>query len=1383
MTSKQRQLVSRFESLPENLQSVLELLSTAYFPKTRTRVLNLVNEQSSLRPTPDPPLTFGEWRPIVSQLLDMELLVEQKVRIQCNPLIKEAALSSAAQAGRLDRWILATRRLFVEHPYQIRTSPYGHDVTGIFLDLRNAFHQNDKLEFQKQWNQWKKAQSGGPEPCDPIALLGCHPFDKNWMYSRDPSIRDTMLPKLIPPLLNSLSSATDQIEVARRVLDEGPANPDLSCLVGEYHILRGDLDLAEKCLAKNPTWTAAALVGWIACIRGRRGAAVHHFKKAIRLYTKQTRSRLVVFPPHIGAIYVALLAGSGQTGACSTAHKYLKLAARKGLPWQVPLDTALKGVVYYAQSMNRRARKCAKQARTTSRLPGLCRVLAHAALAGIAPDTARSIRGGLEEVHVAAVKNGYRWVALEIARIERALYPSRPKKSSTPYRDLEDSCSPVFENFASQAPWLRTLKAMARVSEAGAGAAKAPSSRLTWRLGDMRFIQPYHQIRTKSGKWSRGRAVALKRLHRLEYDGPLTQRDQRISRCIRETRVASYYARSEFSFNLEKAFLALVGHPLVFRSDDPTIKVDVVNEEPRLTVKTKGQKVLLGITPTPPGGDQLVSRFESPSRFVVSFFGPSHRRIVELVGPEGLTVPLEAKPHVLRAISSASKLLPVDSDIGGGGGVATDVSSDPRTRFNITPYGDGLRVEPRVVPLTDGGPAYLPGEGGSTVLATVNGTPMQTVRDLREESLRLAASVSSCPTLGEASWDGNGWHLEAPDRCLELLDELYRIRDSVTVAWPRGEPLRVRHRATHKSLSLTIRSARDWFKVSGSVETDRGLVLDLKRVLASMTKADGRFVALGDGEYLALSKRFRSSIQQLATFTERRGRANEVRYHRSRAHLLEGLADSAGSLDVDATWKRLRRGFRAARTSDPPVPSTLQAELRDYQVLGYRWARRLAAWGAGACLADDMGLGKTVQALAVLLARAKQGPALVVAPTSVCPNWIEEAQRFTPTLRALLFGRGDRQDMLQRLAAFDVVICSYGLLRQEKDLMATVKWNTVVLDEAQAIKNRMTKVSKAAMGLSAEFRMITTGTPVENHLGELWNLFTFLNPGLLGSTTWFNREFATPIHQNGDLTRKSQLKHLIQPFLLRRTKTAVLDELPARTEITLRIEMSDPERALYEAVREQALESLAVPQGNGKGASHLQILAQIMRLRRTCCHPRLVLPDSEIPASKLAKFLQVVRDLMDGGHKALVFSQFVTHLAIVKEHLDDLGIRYRYLDGSTPAASRKREVDRFQGGDGDLFLISLRAGGQGLNLTAADYVVHLDPWWNPAVEDQASDRAHRIGQTRPVTIYRLVMRDTIEESILDLHRSKRDLADSLLEGSDVSGKMSADELLELIREA
>jgi SNF2 family DNA or RNA helicase len=429
-----------------------------------------------------------------------------------------------------------------------------------------------------------------------------------------------------------------------------------------------------------------------------------------------------------------------------------------------------------------------------------------------------------------------------------------------------------------------------------------------------------------------------------------------------------------------------------------------------------------------------------------------------------------------------------------------------------------------------------------------------------------------------------------------------------------------------------------------------------------------------------------------------------------------------------------------------------------------------------------MGLGKTLQALALLLARAPQGAALVVAPTSVCMNWVSEIARFAPTLNVILFGSGDRALALQDLKPFDLVICSYGLLQQETERFSAVPWHTIVLDEAQAIKNHQTKRAQAAMALQGDFRLICSGTPLENHLGELWSLFRFINPGLLGSLEDFNERYAGPIERQQDSEVRHRLRKLIGPFILRRTKSQVLSELPSRTEILRQVELSAEETALYEALRRAALERLADTEAPA-GQRHIQILAEIMKLRRACCNPQLVAPELGLPSSKLAAFGELLDELLANRHKALVFSQFVDHLSLIRQELDARGVRYQYLDGSTPMQERQKRVNAFQAGDGDVFLISLKAGGTGLNLTAADYVIHMDPWWNPAVEDQASDRAHRIGQTRPVTIYRLVAKQTIEEKIVDLHKHKRALADSLLEGSDLAARMSADDMLQLLQEA
>jgi SNF2 family DNA or RNA helicase len=431
-----------------------------------------------------------------------------------------------------------------------------------------------------------------------------------------------------------------------------------------------------------------------------------------------------------------------------------------------------------------------------------------------------------------------------------------------------------------------------------------------------------------------------------------------------------------------------------------------------------------------------------------------------------------------------------------------------------------------------------------------------------------------------------------------------------------------------------------------------------------------------------------------------------------------------------------------------------------------------------------MGLGKTVQTLAVLLARAALGPALVVAPTSVCTNWLREAAQFAPDLQVHGYHGAQRRELLGRLGPGRVLVTSYHLLVRDLELLQPKSFATLVLDEAQAVKNASAKRTRALRQLRAGFRVALSGTPIENHLEELWSLFSILSPGLLGSREEFRARFLTPGATAAPPARA--LARLLQPFLLRRTKDQVATELPPRTEILQTVALSPAERELYEDTR-LAIAAQIQRQHDARattgGASHdlrFAALAGLTRLRRLACHPRLLDPTSPIGSSKLERFIELLEPVLEGDHRALVFSQFTSYLALVRELLDQRGIAHLYLDGSTPAAERQQRVDAFQGGAAPVFLISLRAGGTGLNLTAADYVFHLDPWWNPAVEDQATDRAHRIGQDRPVTVYRLVAQRTVEEQILELQRDKRDLASQLLDDSGLVGRLDTDELLALI---
>ena len=445
----------------------------------------------------------------------------------------------------------------------------------------------------------------------------------------------------------------------------------------------------------------------------------------------------------------------------------------------------------------------------------------------------------------------------------------------------------------------------------------------------------------------------------------------------------------------------------------------------------------------------------------------------------------------------------------------------------------------------------------------------------------------------------------------------------------------------------------------------------------------------------------------------------------------------------------------------------LDAVLRPYQKVGVNWLCFLRDAGLGGMLADDMGLGKTVQALSSVTGRT-----LVVGPTSVVHNWADEARKFRPDLSVCVY-HGSARD-LDRSA--DLTLTSYALLRLDKDRLQSIAWDTVVLDEAQAIKNPASQVAQAAFGLTAGFRITMSGTPVENRLEDLWSQFHFLNRGLLGGLKEFTERFIRPIAE-GDEDAAERLRDRIRPFFLRRLKRDVAPELPPRTDLVLHSELDDGERELYDAVRASTLEEVVAKLN--QGGSVIAALEALLRLRQAACHPALLPGQSAESSSKVRVLLEALDTVAADGHKALVFSQWTTMLDLLEPHLEQAGIPFIRLDGST--RDRAGVVASFQAPAGPtVLLISLKAGGTGLNLTAADHVFLMDPWWNPAVEDQAADRAHRIGQERPVLVYHVVAENTVEERILELQNKKRDLAEAAT-GSGVGRGLNRDDLLALLR--
>jgi superfamily II DNA or RNA helicase len=451
------------------------------------------------------------------------------------------------------------------------------------------------------------------------------------------------------------------------------------------------------------------------------------------------------------------------------------------------------------------------------------------------------------------------------------------------------------------------------------------------------------------------------------------------------------------------------------------------------------------------------------------------------------------------------------------------------------------------------------------------------------------------------------------------------------------------------------------------------------------------------------------------------------------------------------------------------APQELRADLRPYQREGVAWLQNLREHGAGGILADDMGLGKTLQTIAHVLIEKEQGrldrPAMIITLTSLVGNWKREIERFAPQLKVVVYHGPDRHERLTSIPEHDVVITTYPLVARDRDELAKIPLHMAVLDEAHAIKNHDAQAAEAVRRLDTRHKVCLSGTPIENHLGELWSLMDFLNPGLLGGREEFQMQFRIPIEDKGDKVRLDALRDRVRPYILRRTKTLVAPELPAKTQLVRAIELTGAQRELYESIRVAAHADVrAQIKQRGLAGSTIAILDALLKLRQVCCDPRLVTVDAarEITGSaKLDVCLDLVKTSLADGHRILIFSQFARMLGLLSEGLLARGIGHVTLTGSTP--DRQKPIDAFQSGRTDVFLISLKAGGAGLNLTGADTVIHYDPWWNPTAQAQATDRAYRIGQTKPVFVHDLIIAGSVEERMLGLQRHKRRLADAILD--------------------
>ncbi len=694
--------------------------------------------------------------------------------------------------------------------------------------------------------------------------------------------------------------------------------------------------------------------------------------------------------------------------------------------------------------------------------------------------------------------------------------------------------------------------------------------------------------------------------------------------------------------------------------------------------------------------------------------------------------------------------------------------------------GGALEVRLAVRPVRLG-PIFAPGEGPTLVLEGQGRDRHGVRRDRAAERQAGHALAERLSLDGAQELEPWCWRVSEGDPALHLVATLKDLGEAVEVEWGDDRVLSLGS-VGRGHMRLKVADQRDWFAVQGGAEVEGlGQVVPLFELLAAIREGR-RYLRVGARGFVRIEETLRAALERAeAAFFEYRG---TIQLAGPASDPLVGLVETETQIEASAAFSALRQRIASGSELRVELPAGLESTLRPYQKAGVTWLARLAHWGAGAILADEMGLGKTVQTLALLAQRAVRGPALIVAPTSVVFNWIDEAARFVPELKLRLYRGKERESGLRGLGPGDVVVTSYAIATLDAEALCRIDFASLVVDEAQAIKTATTERAKALRGLRAEWRLALTGTPIENHLSELWSIFRVVSPGLLGSWEQFRGRYAVPIEKFGDERRSAALAALIRPFVLRRTKAEVAPELPARTEVVRSVQLTSDEMSLYEQLRQSTLAELERAKDDpdrDAGDMRFVLLAAITRLRQLCCHPRLVYPRTPVGSSKAAHLLDLLAELREGGHRTLVFSQFRSFLELLEPRLRQHGFRHLVLDGTTAAEAREQRIAAFQRGEADVFLISLKAGGFGLNLTAADTVIHLDPWWNPAVEDQATARAHRIGQDKPVTAVRLVARDTIEQAVLALHATKRALAAGILDGSDIAAALSSDELVELIR--
>lgn len=756
------------------------------------------------------------------------------------------------------------------------------------------------------------------------------------------------------------------------------------------------------------------------------------------------------------------------------------------------------------------------------------------------------------------------------------------------------------------------------------------------------------------------------------------------------------------------------------------------------------------------------------------------------------TIPSEAETRLRQSLQRLDGMTKIYSTLIH----ADDAFEDADSRLVIRLYpntnvGSTWRVEMVVIPFAGSAYVSIPADGQSLSILN-DGEHLRLIkRNFTAEKRHLFAFERFCQSNAIIYEDEDVSDVASAllnlENVLDIITWAKENDDKAVVELMEGCKFNVNEKLTPRNLQLeTLQTVRGWIDMNGSLVSS-DTKMSLVELMRKLQKGIGKYIRVDGDNYVEVSQSLRQLISRLRLYNDDLDKPLAIP-----ELALASLDCDFDSIltESDSAFSTIRDRINSCQTADFAIPSTLNGELKNYQIDGYKWMMRTLSWSGGVCLADDMGLGKTIQTIAVMLQKSDDGPILVVAPTSVVLNWQSELMKFAPSLNTKILNQcAQKTKTIEEISFGDVLVASYGMMLTQIANLEKKEWGIIVLDEAHAIKNYNTKAFKSAVRLNGKNRIVLTGTPIQNHFSEIWSLFHFSNPGLLGSQKSFSEKVKYNRERDEDWADDvaKEINSIVRPFILRRTKKDVLDELPGIEEVVLDVMLTKEEYAVYDSTRLAVRKAFQEDDKysldrdlSAVGPHKIAVFAMLTKLRELTCSPSLLVQGWKDRSSKEIAFLDLLQEIDLEENRVLVFSQFTGFLERIKILLQEEGIEHLYLDGSTPMKERAKLIDKFQAGETPVFLVSLKAGGVGLNLTAANYVIHLDPWWNPAIEQQATDRVYRIGQDQKVTVFHFIAKGTIEEKMMELQRRKQTVSDVVLRGTDKSTLMTKEDVMDIL---